>query len=556
MRKLSIPGILILSLFLYTCANHTGSPSEYVNPFLGTGGHGHTYPGASLPFGMIQLSPDTRLEGWDGCSGYHNSDSVIFGFSHTHLSGTGCSDYGDVLIMPVKGNVELDNYSFRSGFDKASEKAVPGYYRVDLKKPGARAELTTTLRTGMHRYTFSDARDAGIVIDLKHRDIVLESRLKVTGKDELEGMRISQAWAARQVLYFVIRFSKPITAYHLRSGGKMPDNASEAKGNDVKGLFRFGLQGNEPLQIKIGISAVSTAGARKNLESENPGWDFDQVSQQAMNAWNRELGKIKVEGGSKDQKTVFYTALYHAMLSPNLYMDVDGQYLGRDQKPHQAKDFDYYTVFSLWDTYRAEHPLLTIIDQKRSNDFINTFLRQFAEGGKLPVWELSANETGCMIGYHAVPVISDAYLKGIRGFDAALALAAMKHSAGMDELGLKYYKTMGYIPSDKEGESVSKTLEYAFDDWCIAQMAKVLGNDSDYGTFIRRAQYYKNVFDASTGFMRAKNNSSWFSPFDPAEVNFNYTEANAWQYSFYVPQDIGGLMQLLGGREKFAARLD
>ena len=556
MRKFSFPGILVLLLFLCACADHTGSPSEYVNPFLGTGGHGHTYPGASLPFGMIQLSPDTRLEGWDGCSAYHNSDSVIYGFSHTHLSGTGCSDYGDVLIMPVKGNVELNNYGCRSGFDKASEKAVPGYYRVDLKKPGARAELTTTLRTGMHRYTFRETKEAGIVIDLKHRDIVLESRLKVTGPDELEGMRVSQAWAARQVLYFVVRFSKPITAYHLRSGGKMPGNASEATGNDVKGLFSFGLKGNEPLLIKIGISAVSTDGARKNLESENPGWDFDQVAKQAMNTWNRELGKIKVEGGSKDQKTVFYTALYHAMLSPNLYMDVDGQYLGRDQKPHQAKDFDYYTVFSLWDTYRAEHPLLTIIDQKRSNDFINTFLRQFAEGGKLPVWELSANETGCMIGYHAVPVIADAYLKGIRGFDAALALTAMKHSAGMDELGLKYYKSMGYVPSDKEGESVSKTLEYAYDDWCIAQMAKALGNDSDYGVFIRRAQYYKNVFDASTGFMRAKSNGAWFSPFDPSEVNFNYTEANAWQYSFYVPQDIGGLMQLLGGRDKFVARLD
>lgn len=556
MRKLFVPGILILSFFLYTCKNQLNSPADYVNPFLGTGGHGHTYPGVSLPFGMIQLSPDTRLEGWDGCSAYHNTDSVIYGFSHTHLSGTGCSDYGDILIMPVKGRVELDNYGFRSGFDKTTEKASPGYYEVELKKPGVKVELTTTLRTGMHRYTFKDSNETGIVIDLKHRDIVLESKLKVTGVDEVEGIRISQAWASRQVLYFVIRFSKPMTGCRLQSGGKSLSNTNEANGTDIKALFSFGLKSDEPLELKIGISAISAEGARNNLIKENPGWDFDKTVQQAMNTWNRELGKIEVEGGTKDQKTVFYTALYHSMLSPNLYMDADRQYFGRDHKPHTAEGFDYYTVFSLWDTYRAEHPLLSLIDRKRTNDFINTFLRQYKEGGKLPVWELSSNETGCMIGYHSVPVIVDAYLKGIRDYDTGLAFAAMKNSAEMDELGLKYYKTMGYIPSDKEGESVSRTLEYAFDDWCIAQMAKETGNTMDYGVFIRRAQHYKNLFDASNGFMRAKSNASWFVPFDPAEVNFNYTEANAWQYSFYVPQDISGLMELMGGREKFAVKLD
>ncbi len=556
MRKPAIAGILIFSLFLYSCKDQKRLPADYVNPFLGTGGHGHTYPGASLPFGMVQLSPDTRLQGWDGCSAYHYTDTVIYGFSHTHLSGTGCSDYGDILIMPVTGQAELNNYGFRSGFGKNSEKARPGYYTVDLQKPGVKAELTATLRSGMHRYIFKNPDGAGIVLDLRHRDIVLDSKLKITGPDEIEGMRVSQSWASRQTLYFVIKFSKPVAAFRIQSAGKTQADIKEISGTDVKAQFSFSLKPAEPLLLKVGISAVSAENARKNMNKENPGWDFDSIARSAEDIWNKELGKILVEGGSTDQMTTFYTALYHSMLSPNLYMDVNRQYLGRDLKPHTAEGFDYYTVFSLWDTYRAEHPLLTLIDQRRSSDFINTFLRQYKEGGKLPVWELSANETGCMIGYHAVPVIADAYLKGIKGFDAALALEAMKSSANQDELGLKYYKSLGYIPSDREGESVSKTLEYSYDDWCIAQMAKALGKTDDYNSFIRRAQYYKNLYDPSSGFMRAKTNAGWFAPFDPSEVNFNYTEANSWQYSFYVPQDISGLMDLMGGREKFGAKLD
>ena len=556
MRKLAIPGILIISLFLSSCSDRKKLPADFVNPFLGTGGHGHTYPGASLPFGMMQLSPDTRLEGWDGCSAYHNSDSVIYGFSHTHLSGTGCSDYGDILIMPVKGQVVLDNYGFRSKFRKITEKARPGYYEVVLDGPGVKAELTTTLRTGMHRYEFNNPNNAGLVLDLKHRDLVLDSRLKINGPDEIEGMRISQAWASKQILFFVIRFSKPVSSYRVKSGNEISTSISEINGTDIKAEFDFILKKGESLLLKIGISAISAEGARKNLDKENPGWDFEAIARQALDSWNRELGKIVVEGGSNDQKSVFYTALYHAMLSPNLYMDADGQYLGRYLKAHTAHGFDYYTVFSLWDTYRAEHPLLTLIDRKRTGDFINTFLKQYQEGGKLPVWELSSNETGCMIGYHSVPVIVDAWLKGITDFDAGLALKAMKNSAEQDELGLKYYKSLGYIPSDREGESVSRTLEYAYDDWCIALMAKALGKTVDYNSYIRRAQYYKNLFDQTTGFMRAKSNAGWFSPFDPSEVNFNYTEANAWQYSFYVPQDLSGLMNLMGGREKFAEKLD
>ena len=556
MRKINIAGILVFSIFLGSCSHQQKQAADYVNPFLGTGGHGHTYPGASLPFGMMQLSPDTRLEGWDGCSAYHYSDTVIYGFSHTHLSGTGCSDYGDILIMPVNGQAVLDNYGFRSKFRKVTEKARPGYYEVELDGPRVKASLTTTLRTGMHRYEYADPGNAAVVLDLKHRDLVLDSKLKIDSPDEIEGMRVSQSWASKQILFFVIKFSKPVAAYRIRYGSETSGSQTEVSGNDIRAEFNFKLAKGEPLLLKIGISAVSTDGARRNLEKENPGWDFEATARQARDSWNRELGKIEVEGGSDEEKTVFYTALYHSMLSPNLYMDVDGKYLGRDLKVHNTGGFDYYTVFSLWDTFRAEHPLLTLLDQQRSSDFVKTFLREYQEGGKLPVWELSSNETGCMIGYHSVPVIVDAYLKGIKGFDAVLALKAMKNSAEQDDLGLKYYKTQGYIPSDREGESVSKTLEYSYDDWCIAQMAKALGRSDDYYTYIRRAQYYKNLFDQSTGFMRAKTNAGWFSPFDPSEVNFNYTEANAWQYSFYVPQDISGLMCLMGGREQFAGKLD
>ena len=556
MLKLPFPGLMAICFILYSCTDTTKGPVDFVNPFLGTGGHGHTYPGASLPFGMVQLSPDTRLEGWDGCSAYHYSDSVIYGFSHTHLSGTGCSDYGDILVMPVTGQLDLNNYAFRSAFKKRTESAFPGYYRVELEKYKVIAELTATLRTGMHRYTFTSGENPGIVIDLKHRDEVIASSLRISGPAEVEGMRVSRAWAAKQFIYFVARFSLPVVTYRIQSGNTISATSKTAEGNNIKAIFYFKIPKGEPLLVKVGISAVSMEGARQNLEKENPSWDFDAVRNMAKNKWNSELGKILVEGGSNDQRTVFYTALYHSMLSPDLYMDVDRQYLGRDFKPHLANGFDYYSVFSLWDTYRAEHPLLTLIDRKRTSDFINTFLNQYRDGGMLPVWELSSNETGCMIGYHAVPVIADAWSKGIRSFDGELALEAMKHSALQEHLGLKYYKTKGYIPGDEEGESVSKTLEYSYDDWCIARMAQFLGAGEDYKTFIRRAQYYKNVFDRSTGFMRAKNNETWFSPFDPSEVNFNYTEANAWQYSFYVPQDISGLIELLGGKNAFAARLD
>jgi predicted alpha-1,2-mannosidase len=531
--------------------------TDFVNPFIGTGGHGHTYPGVSYPFGMVQVSPDTRLEGWDGCSAYHASDDTIFGFSHTHLSGTGCSDYGDILLMPVTGEVSLADYGYASSFNPSSERASAGYYQVSLSTYDIGVELTATKRTGFHRYVYPASEMPGVVLNLQHRDKVLESGMKVVGDNEVEGYRFSTAWAKEQRLYFVIRFSRPILEAVMSAEGDLKEGLTEIQGTDLKALFRFKpLRHYDEILAKIGISAVSIEGARRNLEEENPEWDFDNVLEECRLAWTRELEKITVSGGSLDDQTVFYTALYHTLLSPNLYMDVDGQYLGRDLQVHQAESFDYYTVFSLWDTYRALHPLLTIIDQKRTNDFIKTFIRQYEEGGLLPVWELSANETNCMIGYHSIPVIVDAWIKGIRDYDAGKAFEAMKNSASQDQFGLSFYKSLGFIPGNEEGESVSKTLEYAYDDWCIAQMAMGLGNEADYAEYIRRAQYYKNLFDPSTGFMRAKLNNQWFTPFDPYEVNFNYTEANAWQYSFCVVQDIDGLISLTGGKEAFAAKLD
>jgi len=551
-----LSGVLLFSQT--TLSQQKKSPAEFVNPLIGTGGHGHTYPGASVPFGMVQISPDTRLDGWDGCSAYYGTDTVIYGFSHTHLSGTGCSDYGDILLMPVTGNVSLANYGYRSGFHPTpeGEKASAGYYQVYLDKYQIKAELTSTKRAGFHRYTFPAAADAGFVIDLKHRDKVLESSLRLNSDTEVEGMRVSRSWAERQIVYFVARFSKPYTSCRINNKYATVSVGEEITGDSIIACFNFSTIGNEKILVKVGLSAVSFEGARKNLDAEISGWDFDKTVRDASTAWNIELGKIIAEGGTPEQNVIFYTALYHSFLTPNLYMDVDGNYLGRDLKVHKAKGFDYYTVFSLWDTFRAAHPLYTLTEPKRDQDFIRTFLRQYEEGGMLPVWELSGNETDCMIGYPAVPVIVDAYMKGIRDFDALKALEAMKHSAGQDRFGLKYYRLLGFIPGDKESESVSKTLEYSYDDWCIAQMADSLGKADDYKLYIQRAQYYKNLFDPSTGFMRAKTNNTWHSPFDPAEVNFNYTEANAWQYGFFVPQDLDGLIALHGGPEKFSKMLD
>jgi predicted alpha-1,2-mannosidase len=537
--------------------------AAFVDPFIGTDGHGHTYPGATLPFGMVQLSPDTRLTGWDGCSGYHYSDSLVYGFSHTHLSGTGASDYGDILFMPTTGAVILErggpedsSSGYASRFRHERETASPGFYSVLLDDYGILVELTATKRIGLHRYIFPASESSNVIIDLTHRDRVLESSIRFLSDKEIEGYRRSSAWAEDQRIYFVARFSKPFRSFGISKGGVMLQGAREASGDDIKAFTSYGTESGEEVTVEVALSAVSCEGARRNLEAESQGGDFERARHAARDEWNRALGRIRIEGATDGQRTIFYTALYHAMLAPNLFMDVDGTYLGRDLEAHAAYGFDYYTVFSLWDTYRAEHPLFTIIERERTIDFIRTFLAQYEQGGLLPVWELAANETYCMIGYHAVPVIADAYIKGIRGYDARAALEAMKASAMADRFGLDHYRKLGYIPSEGEGESVSKTLEYAYDDWCIAQVAGELGLEDDYLYFIQRAQSYRNLYDPSTGFMRARFNGGWYEPFDPYEVNFNYTEANAWQYTFYVPQDLEGLIELMGGIEEFDRRLD
>ncbi len=552
--------ISVLSIILGSCQKEIQYQdlTKWVNPFIGTGGHGHTYPGASLPFGMVQLSPDTRLSGWDGCSGYHYSDSVIYGFSHTHLSGTGILDYGDILIMPTRCNYSFTggNYGYESSFKHENEYAEPGYYSVILDRYMIFAELTSTERTGMHKYTFPECLNAHIIIDLKHRDRVLESSVKITGKNEIVGMRRSKSWANNQYIYFVAQLSKPFNEAHIAVDDNIKDGITEAEGKNLKVILDFDVKNEEAILVKVGISAVSIEGARKNLEKENPGWDFDLIRDQAKEKWNKELNKIQVEGGTEEQKTIFYTALYHSFLNPNIFMDVDGKYRGTDLKIHQADNFTNYTVFSLWDTFRATHPLFTITQREKTLDFIKTFLAQYQNGGKLPVWELAGNYTGTMIGYHAIPVITDAYLKGIKDFDIEIALEAMKHSADLDHLGLDAYKSNGFIAINDEPESVSKTLEYAYDDWCIAQIAKSLNKKDDYKRFIQRAQFYKNLFNPESKFMQPKFNNMWKSPFDPSEVDFNYTEANAWQYSFFVPQDVQTLIKLHGGNKAFVNQLD
>jgi predicted alpha-1,2-mannosidase len=551
---------LIVCIAIVSCSDTVSIPSAekdqalitYVNPFIGTGGHGHTYPGATMPFGMMQLSPDTRLDGWDGCSGYHYSDHYIYGFSHTHLSGTGVSDYGDVLLMPTNvqqfNNGADGNPGYRAYFSHKNEKAEPGYYKVHLDSTKIDVELTVSKRSGIHKYQYPSQDNQYVILDLEHRDKVLDAKIEKISNTELIGYRHSEAWAKDQRLFFAIKTSHPFNDV-LQS----PPSAGEPGARRM--ALKFINPNNEPVLIKVGISAVDASGAVKNLEEEVLHKNFETVKSEAQNTWEKQFEKIVVESDNINYKTNFYTALYHSMLAPNLYQDVDGRYRGMDLEIHKA-DFKYYTVFSLWDTYRATHPLYTIIEQERTNDFIKTFLAKYDEGGIMPIWDLSANYTGCMIGYHAVPVIADAYLKGIKNYNIDKAYEAMKHSALQDQLGLDAYKAYGFIPVENESESVSKTLEYAYDDWTIAQMARALGNDEDYKEFTERAQSYKNVFDPASKFMRGRFRNTWFAPFDPYEVNFNYTEANAWQYSNYVPQDIAGLIELHGGKAEFEKHLD
>jgi predicted alpha-1,2-mannosidase len=557
MRKLFIPILIVALIATVSCTKKSEfkleNQSQYVDPLIGTDFHGHTYPGATVPFGMIQLSPDTRLEGWDGCSGFHYSDSVIYGFSHTHLSGTGCSDYGDILLIPVdEYSTPIKEKRYTSVFDRKTEIAKAGFYAVNLKDFNIDVELTASQRVGFHKYTYPDKNSKIVVLNFEHRDEVAEAWVEQVSATRLVGLRHSKAWAANQYAYFVIDFSEPVDVI---------DNVGEKSGErysskDCKLVLKSKSNETNELLVKVALSGVSEKGAIANIEKEIPGWNFEEIKENAITAWNKELSKILVSGGTKEQQIIFYTALYHTFIAPNIYSDVDGSYRSTDLNVYNTKEYNTYTVFSLWDTYRAAHPLYTITQQEKTLDFIKTFLDQYKYGGQLPVWELSANETQCMIGYHSVPVIVDAYFKGIKNFDTKLALEAMVASAVEKRLGKPEFSKYGYIPMDLEHESVSKTLEYAFDDWCIAMFAKAIGNEDVYNTFIQRAQYYKNILNPNTGFMQAKINGAWQTPFDPKEVNYNFTEANSWQYSFYVPQDILTLIELHGGNDKFVAKID
>ena len=529
------------------------SPTSFVNPMVGTDFTGHTFPGAIVPFGAIQISPDTRLEGWEGCSGYHYSDSLIYGFSHTHLSGTGCSDYGDVLVVPfnLPANKEpsVSNTEYRQDFTHQLEIAKPGYYGVVLNKEyPVKAEFTATKRVALHRYEFvNNLEKKGVIIDLKHRDIVLYSSMKfLPESNEIVGLRNSRAWNEDQHLAFSMRFSEPIYKIVFFVNDQPVSEPHFIEGTNCKAIVYFASDVSE-LLLKVAISGVADDmyAAQKN-HAEMPDFDFEKWKKKADETWNNELSKIIVETSDIEKKKVFYTALYHCFTSPYLFTDFDKRYRGMDGNIHTAENHEIYTVFSLWDTYRALHPLLNLIDRKRSADFIYTFMKHYEQGGTLPMWELAAFETWCMIGYHSVPVIYDAFVKGIGDYDREKMLEAMVHSATLNKLGHPEYAQYGFIPAEKEHEGVSKTLEYAYDDWCIAQFAKAIGNEEVYREFTKRSQYYKNMLDPD-GFMRPKFNGAWLVPFDPAEVNNHFTEGNSWQYSTYIPHDFTNYIALRGG---------
>ncbi|WP_163835304.1 GH92 family glycosyl hydrolase [Spartinivicinus ruber] len=566
-------GLLLIPALLLSLANngHTGKVEidhliDWVDPFIGTGGHGHTYPGATMPYGMVQLSPDTRQNSWDASAGYHYSDNTIIGFSHTHLSGTGVGDYGDILLMPTTGDVQLEQGSeehpetgYRSRFEHDQESASPGYYQVKLVDYGINAELTTTYRVGVHRYQYLKGERANIILDLRHgvvTDEIIDLQLEVISPYKVRGYRKTNGWAQDQTIYFVMEFSQPFKQYGIKNGESLLENAKKVNGKQIAAYFTF-AENTEEVKVKVGISHASLDGAEKNLAEEMPHFDFDRVKKSAEFIWENELKRIQLgRQENPTDKTIFYTALYHAMLAPNIFNDVDGSYKGHDKKIHITHDFNYYTVFSLWDTFRAEHPLLTLVDQQRTADFINTMLTMYQQGGHLPIWELAGHETGTMIGQHSIPVIVDAYIKGIKGFDTKLAYQAIKAAMNRDYRGLVQYRELGHIMAEEEGESVSITLEYAFDDWTIAQMAKALGYIDDWQLYSKRAQAFVNLFDPSIGFIRPKQYTSWIEPYDPKRPTVHYTEANGWQYNFFVPHYVQLLIEKMGGDEHFIDKLD
>ena len=557
-KKIVILALAAVSLGFTSCARKETRLVDYVCPMVGTDFTGHTFPGAAAPFGMVQLSPDTRMDTWEGCSGYHYSDDTIIGFSHTHLSGTGVLDYGDVLLMPVTRYEadSLDRRLYQSAFSHKKEEAAAGYYSVHLDRWNVLAELTAGPRSGMHRYTFQEHADGGtpsIIIDLKHRDVLLSSGIRHESDRVISGFRRSKSWSEDQMVHFYMEFSEPIAEY--RPFGE-------------KGALIAFAPGIEQVTVKTGISSVSSENARENLLSDVPegSFDFDSRRADTEELWEEYLSKVDIrgEGGpGRDRLRTFYTAMYHTAIAPNLFSDVNGEYRGMDRQVHKAEGFDRYTVFSLWDTFRTLHPLLTLIEPERTEDFLRSFQTIYSEGGKLPVWELSGWETNCMIGYNSMPVIAEALSHGIGTEYAAELLDAMVESSCKDEFGIRHYRQRYVVPAEEEHESVSKTLEYAFDDWCIAQVADMLygqTGEQRYADirdrYLKYSASYINVWDPETGLMRPMMSGRWLTPFEPTEVNNHYTEANSWQYSFFVPHDVNGHIDLMGGDGAFCAKLD
>jgi predicted alpha-1,2-mannosidase len=558
-------------------------PTDYVRPFVGTQGEGNTFPGPSAPFGMVQLSPDTEKELWETASGYEYSDPTIFGFSLTHLTGTGIPDLGDFLFVPQIGEAKLTSGTkgdaasgYLSTYSHDDESALAGYYKVKLQKPGVTVELAAGERAGMMRMTFPATDEASILTDLSHvltgkKWKVVWSHVRVEDSSTITGYHLVSGWAKERHLYFAARYSRPFDKAEIFSDGKPVvydtyrfRSEKEGYGANLQFLAHYKTQEQEAITVKVAVSAISVANALKNLDAELSDVSFEALRERTRAKWDDELARIEIDG-SQEEKETFYTSVYHAFLAPNLYQDVTGEYRGFDQNIHEAKGFRNYTVFSLWDTYRATHPLFTLIQAPRDAEMINSMLAHYDESVEhmLPIWSLQANETWCMIGYHAVSVIADAFGKGVKGFDLERAYDAIKTTA----MNPKYDNVaasaeLGWVPFDKENESVSKTLEYAYDDYCIAQMAKALGKKEDAAYFTERASHYKNLFDPSVGLMRGKDSlGRWHEPFNPhhydetAGVN-DFTEGTSWQYSWYVPHDVPGLISLMGGKEEFAKKLD
>ncbi len=554
-----------------SASSSTAGLTQYVDPYIGSSFHGHVFVGANVPFGAVQLGPTNITEGWDWCSGYHYSDSTIIGFAHTHLSGTGIGDLGDIAVMPTTGPVKLVKGSlkdmesgFMSLYSHDEEVVKPGYYAVRLKRYGIQAELTATERVGFHQYTFPQSAESHIIIDLEEGigwDLATDTFIEQLNDSTLAGYRYSKGWAPDQRIYFTAVFSKPIQSF---SSHQITDTlgtaVAAAKGNRIKGVASFATQAGEKVKLKVGISPVSSENAMANIKTELPHWDFEKVVADADAAWNRELQKVRIETADTDKLKTFYTALYHTMIAPSIFNDHNGDYLGTDKKVYKNAGFTNLTTFSLWDTYRAAHPLFTILQRERVNDMINSMLAVYQQQGTLPMWHLMGNETNTMVGYSAVPVVADAILKGFNGFDKELAYEAMKTTAMQDSKGLDQVKKQGFISANSTVESVAMGLEYAIDDWCLAQVAKAMDKTEDYAYFSKRAKNYENYFDQQTRFMRGRiAENEWRTPFSPLvsrHRNDDFCEGNSWQYTWLVPQDVEGLIKLHGGQEAFGLKLD